>query len=137
MVPALWIIFSTALRNFANYHISSSYFDCINQSSINCSYNISYCSDVTNQTGCCFDDSSFKCVDKDLFLQNMDLATILIIICGVTVLFCGAGNSIIFRYVGSIQMLEIRKRLFSSILIQDMEWFDSIATEEISSRMTQ
>jgi len=133
----MWIIFGVAIENFANYHISSGYFHCINQRTIDCSSNVLYCSNVTNQTGCCFDDSSYQCIDEDQFLQNMDLVTILIIVCGVVVLVCGAGHSTIFRYVGSLQVVKIRTRLFSSIINQDMEWFDSIATEEITSRMIE
>ncbi|XP_065884365.1 ATP-dependent translocase ABCB1-like isoform X2 [Dysidea avara] len=135
-VPTLWVIFGFALDNFANHQISFDYFYCINQFTINCS-NVFYCSAITNQTRCCFDDSSYECIETDQFLQNMDYLTIFIIVCGFAVFFFGTGHSIFYRYVGSRQVLEIRKKLFSSIIQQDMEWFDSIATEEITSRMTE
>ena len=135
-ITTLWILFSNVFRNFANHRVSYNYFHCINQVTINCS-NLLYCSAMGNQTGCCFDHSSYKCIETDQFLQNMDYLTIYVIICGVVVFFFGWGHSAIFRYTGDRQMLEIRKRLFSSIIQQNIQWFDTIATEEITSRMIE
>ena len=136
-ISGMWIIFSNALENFANYHISCNYFHCINQDTINCSSNVLYCSNVTNQTGCCFDDSSYQCVDEDQFLYNMGYWTISIIISGVYVFFGGWTHTAIFRYTGDRQMLEIRKSLLSSIIHQDIKWFDTVSSEEITSRMIE
>ena len=96
-----------------------------------------YCSAISNQTGCCIDDSSYECIETDQFLHNMDYLTIYVIMCGVVAFVVGWMHSAIFRYVGDRQMLEIRKRLFSSIIHQDIDWFDSIATEEITNRLTE
>ena len=43
----------------------------------------------------------------------------------------------IFHYVGSNQMLRIRKRLFQSLINEDIKWFDVNESKEITSRMIE
>lgn len=114
MMPALMFVFGSALRYFAGYYHTVRYFRCLHDN-VNCSI-IMHCSAADNQTDCCLYDQ-FDCVNNGKLLHNLDLITVYCIIIGVIVFFTSWAHGAIFHYIGDQQMLEIRKRLFRSIIL--------------------
>ena len=134
-MPVLLFVFRIAVKNFADNHHTSNYFRCLNEQNSNCSAAI-YCSSADNNTNCCIYDQ-FDCVSNNALLHVLDFVTLYCIIIAVVVFFSGWGHSAIFHYIGDKQMFEIRKRLFRSIILQDVGWFDTNDTAEITSKMTE
>ena len=135
MIPTLMVVLGRALQHFADHYNTAEYFNCIHDGHINCS-SVQYCSIASNETDCCISDS-VKCVTNDLLLQRMDILTVLCILIGIVMLASSWIHASIFHYVGSNQMLRIRKRLFQSLINQDIKWFDVNESKEITSRMTE
>ena len=135
MIPTLMVVLGKALQHFADHYNTAEYFNCIHDGHINCS-SVQYCSTASNETDCCMSDA-VKCVTNDLLLQRMDILTVLCIVIGIVMLASSWMHASIFHYVGSNQMLRIRKRLFQSLVNQDIKWFDVNKSKEITSRMTE
>lgn len=133
-MPALMFVFGIAVKYFAGHYHTDKYYKCLYQN-VTCS-NVIHCSNPDNQTDCCLYDQ-FNCVSNDELLQNLDLITVYCIIIGIVVFFSGWAHAAIFHFIGDQQMLEIRKRLFRSIILQDIGWFDAIGTSAITSKMTE
>lgn len=133
-MPTLMFVFGIALKYFAGHYHTANYFKC-SHDIINCSI-IARCSSADNQTGCCIYDQ-FSCVSNDTLLQNLDMITVCCIIILIVVFISGWVHAAIFRFTGEQQMVEIRKRLFKSIILQDIGWFDVVETSEITSKMTE
>lgn len=136
-MPTLMFVFGIAVRLFADQYHTSNYFDCLHEEQrVNCSA-ILYCSDIGNQTDYCCLYDQFKCVGNDKLLENLDLITWYCVIITIVVFFSGWAHATIFHFIGDRQILEIRKILFRSIILQDMGWFDVVETSEITSRVTE
>ena len=135
MIPTLMVILRMALRHFADHYNTAEYLSCIDDKQINCS-SIHYCSTASNGTNCCMSDL-VKCVTNDLLLQRMDILTVLCVVIGIVMLASSWMHASIFHYTGSNQMFRIRKRLFQSLVNQDIKWFDVNDSKEITSRMIE
>ena len=133
-MPMLMFVFGIAVKYFAGHYHTVNYFKC-SQENVNCT-NITHCSSVDNQTNCCIYDQ-FSCITNDTLLQHLDIITVWCIVILIVVFISGWAHAAIFRYTGEQQMLEIRKRLFRSIVLQDIAWFDVVETSEITSKMTE
>ena len=135
MIPILMVILGMALQHFADHYNTAEYFNCIHDGHINCSA-VQYCPTTSNGTDCCMSDSA-KCVTNDLLLQRMDILTVLCAVITIVMLASSWMHASIFHYTGSSQMLRIRKRLFQSLVNQDIKWFDVNDSKEITSRMIE
>ena len=135
MIPTLMVILGMALQHFADHYNTAEYFSCIHAGHINCSA-VHYCPITSNGTDCCMSNSA-KCVTNDLLLQRMDILTVLCAVIAIVMLASSWIHASIFHYTGSNQMLRIRKRLFQSLVNQDIKWFDVNDSKEITSRMTE
>lgn len=134
-MPVLLFVFGIAVEDYAGQYHTRRYFRCLNEPNINCS-TVVYCSNADNETHCCIHDQ-FGCVSNDTLLHTLDFITLYCVIITIVVFFTGWGHTTIFHYIGDQQMLEIRKRLFRSIILQDVGWFDVTETAEITSNMTE
>ena len=137
MTATLMVIFGMALQHFADHYNTAEYFNCIHAGHINCSA-VQYCPTTSNGTNCCMSDI-VKCVTNDLLLQrmHMDILTVLCAVIGIIMLASSWMHASIFHYTGSNQILRIRKRLFQSLVNQDIKWFDVNDSKEITSRMIE
>ena len=134
-MPALLFVFGNAVKHFAGHYHTRQYSRCLSEQNISCSM-VVHCSNADNETQCCIHDQ-FNCVSNETLLHTLDFITLYCIIITIAVLFTGWGHTTIFHYIGDRQMLEIRKRLFRSIILQDVGWFDVTETAEITSKMTE
>lgn len=133
-MPALMFVFGIAVRYYAGHYHTDKFFHCV-QDNINCS-DIIFCSNPSNETSCCFHDQ-FDCVTNNTLIHLLDQITLYCLTIAIVVFFSAWAHGAIFHYVGEKQMLEIRKRLFRSIIMQDIGWFDVVETAEITSKMTE
>ena len=117
-MPVLMFVFGIAVKHFADHYHTSKHFRCLNDQNINCSM-IVHCSNADNETNCCINDQ-FDYVSNDTLLQTLDFVTLYCVIITIVVFFSGWAHAGIFHYIGDQQMLEIRKRLFRSIILQDI-----------------
>jgi len=135
LIPTLLLIFGMAIQHFGDHYNTFGYFHCIqSDDNITCSV-VQLCSNVSNQRGCCMDDT-FECINNNTLLEKLDVITVLCIITGVFLFIFSWIHASIFHYVGNNQMLRIRKQLFRSFVNQDITWFDLNESREITSRMT-
>lgn len=135
-MPALMFVFGIAVDHFANHYHTGNYFNCLQEDVYNCNHNIIYCSNADNQTNCCIHDQ-FECVSNTTLLHKLDLITLYCVIITIVVFCSGWTHATIFHFIGDRQMIEIRRRLFRSIILQDIGWFDVVETSEITSKMTE
>ena len=135
LMPTLLVIFGIAIQYFSDHSNTFSYFHCIQSDNISCTV-VQLCSNVSNQTSCCM-DGSFQCINNHMLLEKLDIITVLCIITGVALFTFSWMHASIFHYTGNNQMLRIRKKLFSSLVNQDITWFDVNESREITSRMTE
>ena len=135
MIPVLFFVFGMALQHFGDHYNTYRYFDCINDENINCDL-VQYCSTASNQTDCCMDDS-VECITSHTLLDKLDIITVLCVPIAIVTLASSCIHASIFHYVGNNQMPRIRKKLFQSLVSQDIKWFDVNEPKEITSRMTE
>ena len=135
MFPVLMVVFGMALQHFADHYNTFRYFRCIQDEHINCS-SVHHCSSASNETNCCLDDLN-ECISDHVLLQKMDILTVLCIAIGMVIFASSWVHAAIFHYVGNNQMLRIRKKLFQSLVNQDIKWFDLNQSKEITSRMIE
>ena len=135
MIPVLFFVFGMALQHFGDHYNTYRYSHCIGDENINCSF-VRYCSTVSNPTNCCLDDS-IKCITNHSLLSKLDIITVLCIPIAIVTFASSWIHASIFHYVGSNQMPRIRKKLFQSLVSQDIKWFDVNESKEITSRMIE
>ena len=135
MIPTLLVIFGIGLQYFGNHYNTYRHFHCINDRNVNCSL-VQYCSQAGNRTDCCMDDS-VECTTNHLLIQKLDIITVLCVPIAVVMFASSWIHASIFHHVGNNLIARIRRKLFQSLLYQDIKWFDVSDPKELTSRMTE
>lgn len=134
-IPTLLVIFGMGVQHFADHYNTLRYIRCINNEYIKCSV-VEHCSTTSNQTDCCM-NSMTECITNNSLLQKMNIITVYCIAIGIVLFATSWMHASIFRCIGNSQMMKIRKKLFRSLVNQDITWFDVNESKEITSRMTE
>ena len=107
----MMIIFGVAIQHFGDHYNTNNIFHCGEIS--NCSAML-YCSNVSDKSHCCLDDS-FNCVIDASLLEQLDLVTLYCVIIGVVMFTSSWIHTSIFHYFGW-QILEIERDCFAPLL---------------------
>ena len=76
-----------------------------------------------------------SCLDNPTFLKLVDLYTLIFVALAVAVWVVGGAQVALFRVAGSRQVDRVRRKLYRSVLQQEVGWFDATAPGELSSRL--
>ena len=94
-----------------------------------------------NQT---FDDilklgvtSLARCLDNPAFLALVDHYTIIFVGLAVGAWLVGGTHAALVRAAGMRQVVRLHRKLFQSVLRQEMGWFDATPPGELSARLTE
>lgn len=78
-----------------------------------------------------------SCLDNPTFLEVVTHYTWVFVGLGVAGWLLGGGHVALFRLASQRQMTRLRSHLFSSLMRQELGWFDASSPGEISSHLTQ
>ena len=76
-----------------------------------------------------------SCLDNPAFIRLVNLYTIVFVALAVAVWVVGGAHVVLFRLVGDRQVWRLRLRLYSSMLRQELGWFDTTPPGELASRL--
>lgn len=77
------------------------------------------------------------CLDNPTFLRLVTQYTVLFLIMAVAAWLLGAAHVTLFRIAGGRQATQLRSCLFSSVVWQELGWFDGTPPGQLTSRFTQ
>ena len=78
-----------------------------------------------------------RCLDNQTFLAIVSRYTLVFVGLGVASWVLGGAHVALFRLSGVWQVRRLRTRLFSSLLRQELGWFDVTPPGEVVSRITE
>lgn len=78
-----------------------------------------------------------RCLDNPTFLALVNIYTVIFLGLGVASWLLGGAHVTLFRLSGVRQVRRLRYRLFSSLLRQEMGWFDATPPGEVVSRISE
>ena len=78
-----------------------------------------------------------RCLDNPTFIALVNRYTLVFVGLGVASWLLGWAHVTLFRLMGAWQVRRLRSHLFSSLLRQDLGWFDATPPGEVVSRITE
>ena len=78
-----------------------------------------------------------RCLDNPAFLALVDLYTIIFVGLAVGAWLVGGAHTTLFHAAGMRQVVQLRRKLFESVLWQEMGWFDTTPAGELSAKLTE
>ena len=78
-----------------------------------------------------------SCLDNPTFLAQVSRYTQVFVGLGVAAWLLGGAHVALFSFSGQCQVSRLQAKLFSSVVNQELGWFDATPPGEIMSRLTQ
>ena len=141
-LPLLMVVFGETTDAFSNEFITREIARGLNISynvsanNVNCTQLNGICStNETEQCGFLVDDS--LCATGDDLINDINRLVIYYCALGVVIFIAGWLHVSLFQYACERQLQIIRRRFFSSVLRQEIGWFDVNSVGELNSRLNE